>query len=411
MNPIAPLAPAVIASAMAAVPAVAESRLFAPDPPGMPAYTLPDPLKTADGRVVTSEEGWTSARRAEVLELFRTHVFGRVPPAAAAKGAVRSEVLEVNAAAIDGTATLKRVKFTATHGGRSLAFHASLFVPNHAPKPVPAFILICNRGATNIDPTRAVRSDFWPAEEILGRGYATAAFQVGEIDPDRKDGYAEGVRALFDGGAPAADAWAALSAWAWGASRILDHLETDPDIARGKVAVIGHSRGGKTALWAAAQDERFGLACVNESGCGGANLLRRRFEGRESVAHINRGFPYWFNANFKAYDNREDDLPVDHHMLIGLVAPRWVHVGSAEGDLWADPRGEFLGCVHAAPVYALFGKKGLGATEMPPIGTPLRGDGLAYHIREGKHNLTLEDWRAYLDTADRAFGIRRPGGK
>lgn len=402
MNLFARLMPAVVASGMIAT-APAEPRHFAPDPANMPAYTLPDPLRAADGSAVTTAEGWTTLRRAEVLDLFRTHVFGRVPPAAAAAGAVKGEVVGVDPKAIDGAATLKRLRFTATHGGKSLVFTASLFIPNHAPKPAPAFILICNRGATNIDPTRVLRSDFWPAEELLARGYATAAYQVGEIDPDRKDGYAEGVRALFDDGAPAPDAWATLSAWAWGASRILDFLETDPAIAKGKVAVIGHSRGGKTALWAAAQDERFGLACVNESGCGGANLLRRRFEGRESVARINKNFPYWFDANFKKYDNREDDLPVDHHMLSALVAPRWVHVGSAEEDLWADPRGEFLGLVHAAPVFELLGKKGLGAREMPPIGVPLRGDGLAYHIRAGKHNLGLEDWRAYLDTADRAF--------
>lgn len=402
MNLFARWMPAVVASGMT-VTAQADPRFFAPDPTNLPAYTLPDPLRAADGSAVTTAEGWTASRRAEVLELFRARVFGRVPPAAMAAGAVKSEVVEVNPKAIDGTATLKRLKFTATHGGKSLVFTASLFIPNQAPKPAPAFILICNRGATNIDPTRVLRSDFWPAEEILARGYATAAYQVGEIDPDRKDGYGEGVRALFDDGAPAPDAWATLSAWAWGASRILDHLETDPDIAKGKVAAIGHSRGGKTALWAAAQDERFGLACVNESGCGGANILRRRFEGRESVARINKNFPYWFNANFKTYDGREDDLPVDHHMLIALVAPRWVHVGSAEEDLWADPRGEFLGLVHAAPVYARLGKNGLGAQEMPPIGVPLRGDGLAYHIRAGKHNLGVEDWRAYLDTADRAF--------
>jgi len=407
MNPFARLVPAVMAPAMITI-ASAGPRFYAPDPTNLPAYRLPDPLKAADGSAVTAADGWMKSRRAEVLELFRSQVFGRVPPAAAAPGAVRAEVVELNAAVLDGTATLKRVRFTAAHGGKSLVFTASLLLPNHAPKPVPAFLLICNRGATNIDPTRAVRSDFWPAEEILGRGYATAAYQVGEIDPDTKDGYADGVRALFDGGAQAPDAWATLSAWAWGASRILDFLETDPGIAKGKVAVIGHSRGGKTALWAAAQDERFGLACVNNSGCGGANILRRRFEGRESVARINKNFPHWFNANFKKYDNREDDLPVDHHMLIALVAPRWVHVASAEGDLWADPRGEFLGCVHAAPVYELLGGTGLGSAEMPAIGAPLRGDGMAYHIREGKHNLTLEDWRAYLDTADKAFG-RAPG--
>lgn len=404
MNLFARLAPAVVLSTMIA-PARAEPRYFPPDPATLPAYTLPDPLKAADGRIVTTAGAWTRSRRAEVLELFRSQVFGRVPPAAAAAGAVRAEIVELNASAIDGTATLKRVKFTATHGGTSLVFTASVLVPNHAPKPVPAFVLICNRPATNIDPTRAARSDFWPVEEILGRGFATAAYQVGEIDPDRKDGYAEGVRALFDGGTPAPDSWATLSAWAWGASRILDVLEADPAIAKGKVAVIGHSRGGKTALWAGAEDERFAIVCSNDSGCGGAALSRRKTKEKETVARINKSFPHWFNENFKTYNGREEALPVDQHMLIALVAPRAACVGSAEADLWADPRGEFLSAAHAGPAYRLFGKQGLGESpEMPAIGEPLHGDGVHYHIREGKHNLTLYDWQCYMDFADKVYG-------
>lgn len=377
--------------------AAEEPVFYPPDPPGMPAYTLPDPLTAADGTAITTKDGWTGRRRAEVLELFRAHVFGRVPDTPVE---IRHEVVEENRAALDGTATLRRIRFTVACGTNSVVFHAVLFVPNQPPRPVPVFLLICNRGAEILDPARGNTNEFWSVRDILARGYATAAFQVGEVDPDDPKGYANGVRALLDRGPRGPDAWGSLGAWAWAASRIVDYLETDADIAKNRMALVGHSRGGKTALWAAAQDERVALVCVNESGCGGANLLRRRFEGRESVARITRGFPHWFAPKFATFAHREDDLPLDHHMLVALVAPRTVHVGSAADDRWADPRGEFLGLVHAAPVYALFGKQGLGTADLPPVGRPVRGDGMAYHIRAGGHNLTREDWRAYLDTAD-----------
>lgn len=398
------IAPCLLAATLLAllIPARAadEPKFYPPDPDGLSAYTLPDPMKTADGTAVTTKDDWIGRRRAEVLELFRANVFGRVPDT---KAEIRHEVVEENRAALEGTATLRRIRFTVSRGTNSIAFTVVLFVPNQPPKPVPVFLLICNRGAEIIDPAGGNTNEFWSVREIIGRGYATAAFQVGEVDPDDPKGYAHGVRALLDNSPRGPDAWGSIGAWAWASSRIVDYLETDPDLAKGRIAIIGHSRGGKTALWAAAQDERFALACINESGCGGANLLRRRFEGRESVARITRAFPHWFAPKFATFANREDDLPIDHHMLLALVAPRTVHVGSAAADRWADPRGEFLGLVHAAPVYALFGKKGLGTDVMPAIGTPLQGDGMAYHIRAGVHNLTLEDWRAYLDTADRLF--------
>jgi hypothetical protein len=252
-----------------------------------------------------------------------------------------------------------------------------------------------------------VKSEFWPAEAAVARGYGIAAFYNGDVDPDKHDGFKDGAHGLLDAGERPPDAWGTIAAWAWGASRVMDYFATDPDVARDQVAVIGHSRGGKTALWAGAQDERFALVISNDSGCGGASPSRRRFKERESVARINKAFPHWFCESFKSYNEQEDKLPVDQHMLLALMAPRAVYVASADQDLWADPRGEFLSLVHAGPVHQLFGKKGLGTAEMPPIGEPLHGDGAAYHIREGKHNLTLFDWRCYMDFADKLFGRTR----
>lgn len=375
-------------------------KFFRPD--AAPAFTLPDPLVTNAGRTVTSAEEWKTLRRPEVLELFREHVYGRVPATAYRTSFKVTE----DRKAMKGAATLKHVTITIESGGKSLAFDLNVFVPNRVAKPVPAFLLICNRGVENIDPTREKKSEFWPAEEVIARGYAVAAFFNGQIDPDDKQDVAfkDGIHAVLDRGPRAANAWGTLAAWAWGASRCMDYFETDKDIAHDKVAVVGHSRGGKTALWAAAEDERFAIACSNDSGCGGATLHRHRTKEKETIAAITRGFPHWFNSNFKSYIGREDALPVDQHMLVALIAPRGACVGSASEDLWADPRGEFLSVAAARPVYQLFGRQALGdKAVMPPIGEPLQGDGAHYHIRDGKHNLTLEDWTAYLDFADKFY--------
>lgn len=378
-----------------------EKKLFPPDAPDMPAYTLPDPLTALDGKKITTAEQWQKVRRPEVLELFRKYVYGRVPATPYEKS---FKVVNQDPKAMDGAATLKQIEITIAAGGKSRVIHLSLFVPNRATKPVPAFLLICNRGPENIDPTRKEKSEFWPAEEAIARGYAVAAFLNADVDPDKKDGYKDGIRAMLDGGSRPPDAWGTIAAWAWGASRCLDYLETDKDIARDKVAVIGHSRGGKTALWAGAEDERFAIACSNDSGNTGAALSRRQMKGKETVAIINKGFPHWFNENYKTYGGRESELPVDQHMLISLIAPRAVCVASASLDLWADPRGEFLSTVQAGRVYGLFGKAGLGkAPEMPAIGEAIHGDGAHYHLRDGKHNLTLIDWNFYMDFADKVF--------
>jgi pimeloyl-ACP methyl ester carboxylesterase len=185
-------------------------------------------------------------------------------------------------------------------------------------------------------------------------------------------------------------------------------LETVPQIDARQVAVIGHSRGGKTALWAAAEDQRFAMAVSNDSGCGGASISRRRFAGREQVARIVSSFPHWFCSNFAAYADRENELPVDQHELIALIAPRAVSVGSAAEDLWADPRGEFLSVVQSAPAYALFGHKALGTANMPAIGGAIDGDRAHYHLRPGKHNLTLADWQRYWTFADHTFNKAAP---
>jgi hypothetical protein len=259
-------------------------------------------------------------------------------------------------------------------------------------------------GNRSTEATRGAHSSKWPLTLALKRGYAVATFYYGDVEPDFKDGWQQGVRGYLrrqsGRSEPADDDWGAIGAWAWGLSRAVDYLQTDANIAPQKIAVFGHSRQGKAALWAGAQDERIALTISNDSGQGGASLAKRRF-GETVAASVDLS-GYWYCNNYRQFANNESALPIDQHMLIALIAPRPVYVASATEDLWADPRGEFLAALHAEPVYQLLGAAGLGVNEMPPVDSPV-GETIGYHVRTGDHDITAVDWKHFLDFADKHF--------
>jgi hypothetical protein len=351
----------------------------------VPKYTLPDPLVAADGTPVT-RESWPE-RRAEILELFRQHVYGRAPIDRPENLSFRT--IEEDPAALDGRATrrLVEISFDTPHAGRQ-SFQTQLYIPNKAKRPVPAVVLLQFRGLTD----QATPS-------LIDRGYAIAILDRTQLAADDAATYRDGIINAFSGpGDLPPDAWRAFGVWAWGASRVLDYLETVPEIDARRVAVNGVSRMGKTALWAGANDPRFAAVISTESGCGGAAISRRAYG--ETVRRINTVFPHWFCENFQQFNGHEAELPLDQHMLVALVAPRPVYVASADEDLWSDPRGEFLACVGADPVYELLNVSGLETDQMPPLDQPLLEGHIGYHIRRGRHGINDYDWQRTMDFLD-----------
>jgi len=366
----------------------------------VPKFVLPDPLVFEDGSPVKTAEDWITRRRPEVLNLLRENVYG-IRPSTAYEVEFKEIAKQENVYGIGATAKHVAVDIKTEKGARSFDF---VLVTPKSVGPVPVIILINHRWSIeSLDKAVGQKSSFWPAEMLARKGYATVSMGMSKVDPDDKThGYEQGIRSLLD--APDSDPmtrWHTISAWGWGASRALDYCLEQPEIDPEKTAVVGHSRGGKAALWAGAEDTRFKLVYSNNSGCAGAALSRRAFG--ESVARINKTFPHWFCGNFKKYDKNESELPIDQHELIALIAPRAVYVASKDRDLWADPRGEYTSVVQAGPVYELFGIEHISDPEMPALDTPRHVGKTGYHIFSGGHGLEEQDWNAFLDFAEGVF--------
>jgi len=420
-----------IATSFSLILFVANIRLSAQDIPinydesKIPPYTLPDPLKTKNGKHITTSQQWEKQQRPAMLKLFADNVYGRMP---GKPKNMRFKVFDVDSNAFQGKAIRKQVTIYFSSGTDAPSMDVLLYLPKTANKPVPVFIGLNFYGNQTINAdtgirlsTRWVMNDEklglinnrateasrgkdagkWAVEEIIDRGYGLATAYYGDLEPDHPDGWKTGIRTTMKTELSINEnEWAAIGAWAWGLSRMMDYLQTDAAVDASKVVITGHSRLGKACLWAAANDQRFAIVVSNDSGEGGAALSRRWFG--ETIERINTSFPHWFVAAYKMYNNHPELLPVDQHILLGLMAPRPLYVASAADDAWADPKGEFLSAKNAEPVYALFGKQGLGVTDMPAVDHAV-GETIRYHIRTGKHDFTSYDWQQYLDFADKQF--------
>lgn len=383
---------------------------------------LPDPLTCADGSKVRDAKTWNERRRPELLALFEDQIFGKTP---ATEIPQRTSRVEVDPKALGGKAIRKQVTLYFSELDRGPQLHLLLYLPAKSAGRVPVFVGLNFNGNQSVntdagilsndvwlkdpggsgkwvelppdDRTHGSAAQNWPIEKVIARGYGVATAYYFDLEPDFAGGMSHGVRPLF----PDPEKWSAIGAWAWGLSRMADYLRNDKNVDPDRLAVIGHSRLGKAALWAGAQDHRFAMVISNESGRGGASPMTRP-EG-ESIEHLNTAFPYWFCPNFKQYTGHPEKLPVDGNELAALIAPRLLYIASAEGDRNSDPSGEFLSAVDASRVYELLGKKGLGTRNIPPVNQPIIHD-VGYHIRAGAHDVTAFDWDQYLAFADLHWG-------
>jgi len=387
---------------------------FEYDESKLPSYVLPELLRMENGKPVTDVRTWEAKRRPELMKLFREQMYGIAPDAPAA---LHFRLLSEDDSAFGGLATRKEVKVCFDEAESSY-LTLLLYVPNKRTASAPCFLGINFFGnhTTTEDPAVSLpdisryRSDFileergsqsqrWPFRLILEHGYAVATFCCEDVDPDVDDGFRNGVHGLLGPSERGPADWGTLAAWAWGLSRALDYLQTDPDIAADRVAVFGHSRMGKTALWAGACDTRFAMVISNAAGCGGAALSRRHYG--ETLRRINIRFPHWYCGNFHKWGDNEAEMPFDQHELLALIAPRPLYVESGSEDRWSDPYGEYLSLLAASPVYRLYGFDTFSTNGLPPVETPQVKGRTGHHIRAGKHEILRYDWQQYIAFADR----------
>lgn len=388
----------------------------------IPDFKLPELLKCENGKAITSTQEWEELRRPELLSMFSHRMYG-VTPSQKIDVSYRTVAETIND--LDGKAFSRQVLFTFKNGNLKRDMLMLLYYPNNVKGKAPVFLTYNygNESITkniNVIPSPSTRVNAgsgdeirrggmdrrWPLDSIVANGFAVATMCYGDIYPDKAGQQAKdsSVMPLFDdymATRDKPDSWEALGAWAWGFSRAMDYLETDQRVDPGKVIVMGHSRQGKAALWAGAQDPRFAIVISNESGCGGAALSKRVIG--ENVEIITTTFPHWFCENFKQYARNEQKLPFDQHQLIALIAPRPVYVASAAGDVWSDPKGEYLSAYYAGKVYEMYGKKGLENDVQPALHQPVMND-VGYHIREGIHDVTYFDWKSFMEFANKHFG-------
>lgn len=381
------------------------------------AFTIP-PLPL--DKQTTPEEFSSSIRPLLLSELSR-YMYGPIPPPCEEiRFLVRSEGV-----AFEGLALRREIDIVCRHRGLERILHLLLYIPQKSTGKVPVFFGLNFRGniATSSDPgvtfhpferypslgtiryadrrvdesKRGTLTTGWEFERVLKRGFAAATMCYYDLYPDRPDGFEKSIMRMFytpeQWNSPERET-GAISAWAWGIQRAIDCLCRQAELDPAKIIVHGHSRLGKTALWAGANDSRIALTVSNCSGTCGAKLAHRNFG--ENFEWINHWNPHWLRASFDQYTGKDQELPIDQHFLMAAIAPRLLYVASAENDLYADPKGEFLAAFHASPAWKIFGKKGLDSATFPAPGRWI-GNQVGYFLRTGEHSFLPENWEALLD--------------
>ena len=401
----------------AAVPAVAIFLLStagqvcaefkkAPEP-----KNVPELMKCSDGTPVESVASWEKVRRPEILKMLQTQEYGVRPVERPAD--LSFEETAAPEECYGGKALRKRVRAVYSGPGGKGEMNFSVWIPK-SEYPVPSFVHSSPRPAETAADVDGPRPVYWlPVEDIVSRGFAAIAYCNKEVAIDWKDSPDVPTSGVFKVFGPydlknrKPTEWGILSAWAWGMSRILDWIETEPLLNARRVAAVGLSRNGKTALLAGAFDRRFAMTISCCSGCSGAKLNHMELWESEHIKDILIA-EKWFCPNYKSYSGKDTGaMPFDQHFLLSLVAPRALYVSSATEDAWAGPRGEFAALESASPVWRLYNVPGLVAHGFPKADMPLNAGYLGYHLRTGFHDITRYDWQCYMDFAERhGWGCR-----
>lgn len=352
----------------------------------------PEIMTSLSGNRITTVEYWEKYRRDEIMMLLKNFIYGETP-------IDRPEDISFAVEEIHREQNILQKKVTISFCGYEIG--ADIFLPEGTDSKLPAYLMVMHQyeeEKCNVD--QELDFEIIPILDIVKRGYAIVAMKNSRLVPDMFEGekFKEGIFRVL-GHSDRGNAWGIISAWAWGASRVMDYLETDPQIDASKVIVAGHSRSGKTALWTAACDQRFAMAVSNDSGCSGAAFTRNKIG--EHLEYINRATD-WFCENYKKYNTDEDMLPFDQHMLLAAIAPRPLYVASSSEDDWADPYSERLSCRMASEVYELYGKTGVVLPRENVEDNVAYHEGMiGYHCKSGNHGITKFDWNYFMDFSDK----------
>jgi len=373
--------------------------------------TMPSIMVMSDGTKIVNEKQYAH-RKEEIISLFKENVYGTVPDK---DYKVDFNILEQNDMALEGNAIRKQVEIKITTDIGSSSAIMLIYLPKTNEK-VPVFIglnfignttiyndsaIIPSYGRTEdeeeIEAKRGERYERWVVDEIVKRGYGIATICSDDFAPDNKEYYDSRLISIFGGDTEESE-FKTINAWAFGLIKGVDYLVQDSDIDSSRIMTFGHSRLGKTSLWAAAQDDRVALAIANGSGSTGASLSRGNIG--ETVELINKLFPYWFVDKYSTYAKKENELPLDQHMLLAAIAPRKVYIASSNQDLWADPVGEYQSLRLATNAYELFGSEAILDNQLPKAPTAIHTQFFGYHIKEARHKISLVDWEYFMDYAD-----------